>query len=400
MNWKKTALICLLILGLAAGAVTVIFSTEPTAQQEGATKETAMLVDVTSVYRDTFQPSLQVTGTVQPAQDIILRPRIQGVVTRRGAGFVPGSTVRKGELLVQIDPADYQNALRMRESELGQAKANLDIEMGRQAVAQQDYELVDKKLPDEKKALALRKPQLESVQEQVAAAQAAVDQARLQLQRTSIRAPFNAQVMTRDVNLGSQVAPGDQLARLVGFDTYWIEASVPMKHLQWLSFPDGEQQQGAPVIIRNRSAWPDTAYREGDLYKLMGMIDDQTRLARVLIRVYDPLGRKGASTYPLMIGAFVQTQIQTQPIPNVVRVNRDFLRQGNTVWVMQEKELSIREIDILFRDAKYAYVSNGLQDGDQVITSNLATVVDGAPLRLESTQRSNSEPADSSITKK
>ena len=386
MNWKKTLLICLLILAVAAAGIYLIFSTEPTAQREGATKETAMLVETITVERGTFQPVIEATGTVQPEQDVILSPRVQGMIVSLSSNFIPGGTVRKGEVLLRLDPADYENMVRMRQSELDQALADLSIEQGRQNVALQDYELVGRELPEEKKALALRQPQLNAIQARIAAAEAAVEQAELLLERTTIRAPFNAQVVTRDANVGSQVAPGDQLARLVGLDRYWIVATVPMNQLRWLDFPAGSRTRGAAVRIRDRSSWPAGQYREGYVEKLLGTLDDQTRLARVLVTVTDPLARRtNTADYPLMIGAFVQTHIQAREIENVVRLDRDYLRQNETVWVMEDGKLRIRDAGIAFRDAEYAYLESGLAAGDSVVTTNLATVVDGAPLRLEQT---------------
>jgi RND family efflux transporter MFP subunit len=397
MNWKKTALICLLIFGLAAAVTTLIYSTEPTAQKEGATKESAMLVNVVPVRKGTFTPLITTTGIVQPEQDILLSPRIEGMITSLSSGFVPGGFVREGQVLLTLDPSDYENQLKIRESELGQAMAQLRIEMGQQEVARTDYELVDRELSADKKALALREPQLDAVEASVDGAQAMVNQAQLQLDRTTIRAPFNAQVITRDANVGSQVSPGVQLARLVGTDAYWVVATVPMAQVGRISIPNRGGGRGAKVQIRSRSAWPDSIHREGYLYQLMGTLDQQTRLARVMVRVADPLDRSHSTdeAYPLMIGSFVETQIPTRPLKDVVRMNRDYLRQNETVWVMEGDELRIRSVDIAFKDARYAYVSSGLQDGDQVVTTNLSTVVNGAPLRLEG---GTEMPIDSSLT--
>jgi len=397
MNWKKTALICLLIFGLAAAVTTLIYSTEPTAQKEGATKESAMLVHVETVRKGTFTPVITTTGVVQPEQDILLSPRIQGMITSLSSGFVPGGIVREGQVLLSLDPSDYENQLKMRESELGQAMAQLRIEMGQQEVARSDYELVDRELSADKKALALRRPQLDAVQASVDGARAMVDQAQLTLDRTTIRAPFNAQVITRDANVGSQVSPGIQLARLVGTDAYWVVASVPMSQVGRINIPARNGGRGAKVRVRSQNAWPDSIYREGYIYQLMGTLDQQTRLARVMIRVPDPLDRssRGDQAYPLMIGSFVETHIPTRPLKDVVRMDRDYLRQDETVWVMESDELRIRSADIVFKDARYAYITSGLQDGDQVVTTNLSTVVDGAPLRLEV---DTEMPLDSSLT--
>ncbi|WP_234572389.1 efflux RND transporter periplasmic adaptor subunit [Rhodohalobacter sp. 614A] len=385
MDWKKTLFICLGILIAGAAITLLIFSTEPEATRSGAMKETAMLVDVVETERDTFTPTISAMGTVQPSQDIVLSPRVSGEITSLSENFTPGGYVEKGEVLLQIDPADYRNILQQRKSELMQAEADLNIEMGRQEVAKQDYELLNDSLTGANRNLILREPQLNAARSQVESARAAVEQAELNLQRTTIRAPFDAYILTRNVNIGSQVASGDELARLVGIDEYWIEAAVPQTSLRWITVPRNGGT-GSPVTIRNRTAWEPDESREGTLFRLVGALENETRMARVLVSVPDPHGYlSGDTTQPrLMIGSFVETNIEAERLENVIRINRDYIRQDDTIWVMQNDSLDIRDVEIIFRDATYAYITEGLNDGEKIVTTNLSTVVDGSPLRLES----------------
>lgn len=386
INWKKMLLICGIILLIGGVVTTIIFFTEPTATRAGATKETAMLVEVTEVREGIFQPTIVATGTVQPAQDILLSPRVSGEIIQRSPSFVPGGFVKKGEILLQIDPADYKNTLELRKSELHQVLADLAIEKGRQDVARKDYQLIGgDTLSEENEALVLREPQLNAVRASVEAARAAVQQAALDLQRTTIRAPFDAHILSRNADVGSQVAPGNELGRLVGVDAYWVVATIPLSKLRWLSFPDADAR-GSMVRVRDRTAWQEGEYREGYLYKLVGALEDQTRLARILVLVPDPLAYKADSAHvpPLMIGAFMETHIQGNEISDVIRLSRDYVRQDETVWVMEEGKLRIQDVEIVFSDAEYAYISKGLDENDQVVTTNLSTVVEGAKLRLAS----------------
>jgi RND family efflux transporter MFP subunit len=384
MNWKKTLLVCLGILLVAGAGTTLIFSTEPTAERTGATRETAMLVDVISVERDTVRPTIEAMGTVQPSQDIMLSPRVSGEIVRRADAFAPGGYVEQGDVLLQLDPSDYENELQQRRSDLRQAESDLKIEMGRQNVAQQDYQLLDDTLSGENRALVLREPQLNAARSQVESARAAVQQAELNLERTTIRAPFDAHILNRNANIGSQVSPGDNLGRLVGLDTYWVEATVPLSKLRWLTIPD-DDAQGSDVRIRNRTAWQDDEYRTGYLYRLVGALEDRTRFARVLIAVPDPHAyqTENGDRPTLMIGTYVEAMIQAEELNDVIQLNRDYVRDDDTVWVMEDGALRIQDVNIVVRDAQYAYIDEGLSDGDQVVTTNLSTVTDGAPLRLE-----------------
>lgn len=377
-------MICLGILLVAAGAIYFIFNTEPTASSDGATKQSAMLVETVSAESGNFQPLIVATGTVQPVEDVMLSPLVGGQIIRRSPAFTPGGFVNEGEVLLQIDPSDYRNTLELRRSELLQAETNMQMEMGRQEVAEQDLQLagVDS-LSGQQRSLVLRKPQLDAVKANIEAARAAVDQGQLNLSRTTIRAPFNAHILTQNVTEGSQVAPGDNLGRLVGSENYWVILTVPVNKLQWLEFPDSEEETGSQAKIRNTTAWQEDAYREGYLDRQIGALDDQTRLARVLVRVPDPLARdKEREDKPeLMIGAFVEAELKGKSINNVVRLNRDFIRNNETVWVMEDGKLSIRDVKIVLTDSDYAYISEGLDDQDRVVTTNLSTVSEGIELR-------------------
>jgi len=384
MNQKKTLLLSFVILLVGAVLTILIFNTEPTASQSGASVETAMLVDVVEVERGNYTPIIRATGTVEPSQDIMLSPRVEGEIMELSENFTPGGYVEKGEVLLQIDPSDYRNALLQRRSELRSAEANLAIEMGQQNVAQQDYELLDDSLSTESKALVLREPQLNTARAMVESAEAAVQQAELNLERTTIRAPFDAYILSRMANIGSQVSPGDQLGRLVGLDTYWVSAMVPLASLRWIDVPENGVT-GSDVAIRNRTSWDPGEQRTGRIFRLVGALEDQTRMASLLISVDDPLSyRSENSDQPrLMIGSFVESNIRANELEGVVRLSRDYVRQNDTAWVMEESRLQIRDLEVLFRDADYAYVTSGLEDGDQVVTTTLSTVVEGSRLRTE-----------------
>jgi len=384
----KTAFVSLLILLVGVALVWLIFKTEPTATRKDSARETAMLVDVQTVSRGHYTPTVEVMGQVVPAREITLGSRIGGEIVHQADAFTPGRRVDKGDELLRIEPADYQAVLQQRRSELQQAQADLELEKGQQTVARQEFELLGEDMEAVNEALILRKPQLEQAKARVAVAEAAVRQAELDLARTRIRAPFSAQVLARDVTLGSQVSAGQSLGRLVGTEHYWVEATVPLSKLQWLTFNDDPDAPGTPVALHQDTIWPSGQTRQGRLTQLVGELDSNARMARVLITVEDPLALdQSRGEPPLILGTLVQARIEGRPLEDVVRLERELIRRNNTVWVMEDRKLAIREVEIAFRDENYAYLRTGLEDGDQVITNDLASVVGGAALRLEEDAR-------------
>jgi RND family efflux transporter MFP subunit len=382
---KSRGFLTILIIGAIAvaslGLVVLINSTEPEAQREAATKKTAMLVEVQTVKRGTFTPQIEGLGIVTAAQDITLSPRVAGRIIEVSENFIPGGFVKKGDVLLTIDPADYKNQVQQMQSALAQAKAEFSIELGRRDVAAREYAMLGQTLNENNKDLVLREPQLSAASAAVDSAEAMLKQARLELERTVITAPFDAQILSRDVNVGSEVGTNTELARLIGIDEYWVTISVPMAKLSRISLPTGEED-GALVEIRNRTAWPEEAMREGRVMRLIGALDDQTRLARILVSVKDPLGLDTEAPQ-LLVGSIVQAEIAGKPLENVIRIERDYLRDGDRVWLKRDGKLVMNDATVVFKDKDYAYISGGLQDGDLLVTSNLATVVEGIDLRTE-----------------
>jgi RND family efflux transporter MFP subunit len=376
-------LICSVLVLAGAVLLFLIFNTEPTARRDGAVRQSASLVDITHAEYGSFRPTIEAMGSVRPAKEISLAARVEGEVVGLGESFVPGGFVDAGDVLVRIDDADYRVALEQSRSALEQAIAELEIEQGERAAAEAEYRQFDRELPPERRALVLREPQGRSARASVDSARADVRQAELDVDRTTIEAPFDAHVLGRAVNLGSQVSPGTALGRLVGLDTYWIEATVPVAQLQWLRVPE-DDRPGSSVTVRNRNAWPPGATRSGEVFRLIGELEGSTRLARILVAVDDPLAREGDGDRPrLMLGEYVECRIEGRELADVVRLDRDYIRENDTVWLMVDGRLVIQPVSIVFEDERWAYIDEGLTAEDRVVTTRLATVQEGLRLRLD-----------------
>lgn len=374
---------CLGLAGVGALLIVLIFNTEPTAQREGAVRQSASLVDVTRPEAGSFRPTIEAMGTVRPAREITLAARVEGQIVDMADAFVPGGFIEAGQRLLKIDEADYRVALQQAEGALEQAIAELEIERGERAAAEAEYRQFDRELPPERRALVLREPQGRAARARVEAARADLRAAELDLERTRVEAPFDAHVVSRAVNLGSQVSPGASLGRLVGVDRYWIEATVPVSRLPWIDVPEGDEP-GARVRVRNRNAWPEGVHREGEVLRVIGELEGETRLARILVEVDDPLARDVSGDKPrLMLGEYVTSQIQGRELSDVVRIEREYVRENDTVWLMVDGRLVIRSVSIVFQDGAYAYIDAGLSGDDRVVTTRLATVKEGLRLRVE-----------------
>jgi RND family efflux transporter MFP subunit len=374
-----TLLVCLVIIAVGVGIGQYLKVTAPKAQKRPPEKSLPK-VETLALRPVEHRVSIDAMGSVVPAREMVLKSRVSGQVQLVHPEFIAGGIVTKGQRLVKIDPQDYRLALARKESDLINAQYELKVEMGYQEVARKEWTLLNKgqsSLPDDEE-LALRKPHLAKARSDVAAARAELEQARLDLARTDVAAPFNAVIRSTNVEVGSQISTQDSLAELVGTDEYWIRVSLPVERLGWFAIPTDDSGLGAPVQVRYRGY-----QRSGRVIRLLSDLETQGRMARIVVAVKDPLGLKARSPDrpSLLIGEYVRVEIQGRLLTGVYRIPRSSLRDNDTIWLAGKGDtLRIEPVDILWRDDRIVLVKNNLQPDDRLVVSDLVTPVQGMPL--------------------
>ena len=354
--------------------------TEPRQKVRNAT-----LVDVRPLEFASQTTSISVMGTVIPKREVVIKPQVSGEIISFSDKLVPGGHFSQGEQLLAIDPSDYRLAVRQLSSEVARVEADYQIELGRQRVAQKEFELLGEAVSEEEKNLMLREPQLEDIRASLEGAAARLEQAQLNLQRTIVNAPFNAVVISRDVNLGTSVSMGTPLATLVDSDAFWVEAPVPVSQLKWIHTGEKSNTDGSQVLIYDAAAWGSETNRPGQVIGVMADVEAQGRMAKLLIEVPDPLALQARSSNlsRLLLGSYVRVEIAGQALPRPVAIERDLVHDGNRIWIMDEQgNLDIRTIEITFRDQDQVLVTGGISAGELLVTSNLPSPVQGMSLRV------------------
>jgi RND family efflux transporter MFP subunit len=371
----------MLLVGVAVAAV--MMQSGPSAKREPPPRQ-ARLVEVQPVVIGSARTRVDAMGTVVPAESVTLQPQVGGEIVSVSDDLEPGGLFSTGDELLRIDPRDYELAVLQRESEVAQAQSTLRLEQGQQTIARREFEILNESMQDDDRDLVLRKPQLESVRAQLALAKAKLEQAKLDLQRSRIRAPFNAIVESSEVDVGARVTSASTLATLAGTDSCWLEVSVPVKQLKWIDIPRGSATQGSRVRITNPVAWGAGAFREGHVIRLAGDLEEEGRMARLIVEVDDPFTLKPEnSDKPVMLmGSYVSVEIAGRPLEQVATIAREHLRDGDRLWIMgADATLEIRTVDIVFRGHQQVLVADGIKAGEQLVVTDLAAPVAGMPLR-------------------
>ncbi len=378
--WIVPVLIVILAIAFAKYQI----ATRPKARRQKPPQQ-ARLITVETAEKTNHKTVVSAMGPVIPAQEITLAPEVSGRVTFVDPLVIPGGAVQQGQVLIKIDSRDYEAVVKQRQSELAQAELNLKLEQGNQLVAQQEYKLLDDIVEQQDEELVLRKPHLEETRAALESAKAQLAKAQLDVERCTVKAPFNAVIQDKLVDVGAQVTPSSSLLTIMGTDEYWVQAKVNVDQLHWINIPDGDGQQGSSVKIFDGAAWGSDIWREGRLLRLLGQLEEQGRLAQVLVSVKDPLSLSSDSSKfpPILVGSYVRIEIEGKTIEDVFSVRRDYLHDGDNIWVMNKNDqLEIRPVEVLFREKDTVYLSNGLQDGDRIVTTDISAPVDGMLLRL------------------
>ena len=359
-----------------------ITKTAPKARRRPPAK-IAPLVEVAQIQPGIHNVAVQAMGTVVPAKEIVLESRVSGEIVALHPQFTVGGFLEKGSEVLRIDPLDYELAVTLAQARVKDSESILKVAEEEAAAAIEEWRLLYKNNPQnaEIPALVAKEPQLEAARAKLAAEKADLQKAKLDLARTRIKAPFNAIVRKKFVDIGSQVSGQEQLAELIGTDVYWIQASIPVDRLNWITIPRQSTETGSSVRIFHRNAYE----HNGTVIKLLGDLEQEGRMARVLIEVRDPLGlhQKEKTQLPLLIGEYVRLEISGRQLDNVYRIPRTALRDSNRIWVASSQDtLKIREVDILWRDSETVLFRDGLQPGDRLILSELSTPVDGMAVQI------------------
>ncbi|MBN1517400.1 efflux RND transporter periplasmic adaptor subunit [Candidatus Sumerlaeota bacterium] len=387
----KVILPILVLTGATLAAIYLMESGPKSSRQKPV--RNARLVETLLAAPIEASVTIEGMGTVKASRVAQLQPRVSGQVIEMSPALIPGGLLSEGEIVLRIDSKDYELNVRQRKAELASIQSELKIEEGQQSIARNEYQLLQKEIAPEDEEWVLRKPQMESAQAKVDTAQAALELAQLELERTKVQAPFNAVVQSRDVNLGMQVNVSTSLATLVGADEYWVTVALPVNQLKWITIPRKTGETGSMVRVYDEAAWGAGIYRTGRVLRLESALEEEGRMAQLLVSVADPLALQpeNEDQPALLIGSYVSVEIEGSALEDVYALDRALLRDGDQVWIMTpEDTLEIRLVKVAHRGPEQLLVSEGLSPGERVVVTTLSAPVEGMALRVAESEAASS----------
>ncbi|MEA3279768.1 MAG: efflux RND transporter periplasmic adaptor subunit [Thermodesulfobacteriota bacterium] len=414
--FKSTRVVVVLALSLTIAVL--LITLRPKAQRQVKT-ETGRLVEVLSVKSEDLNMIIDGYGTIKPRETLQLIAEVRGQIVDIHSSFKEGSFIKKGVVQIKIDPRTYRLEVDRQKIQIKQTEAemkklrqeikNLDasIEISRAdtALAKADFSRLKKlsirnvvarttldqaeqrylasleRLQGLENQAALTGPLKEQLKAQLDMGKVMLRQAKLDLEKTGIIAPFNGWVLQKDIEKGRHVNAGQYMGSIYKDGALDVEVSIPAKDFKWFANdlkPDA--MPDAEIIFRDDGSphkW------KGRVARIKAQMNEKTRTLPVVVEIdKNSIEDKIKSGIQLRPGMFVTVLIKGKKIKQVFVLPRHVVHTGDVVYIMTDNLLKIRPVSILRSVRDSVYIDKGLSDGELVIKSPLSGAADGMKVRI------------------
>lgn len=357
-----------------AGSVVLVMTSMKSAPPKKERIDLDPLVDVIVLEDMTTTFEIHSQGTVRPKTETILSAEVSGTIVSISPKFVAGGVFQSGEVLMRIDPTNYKVALEQADALVSQRTIEFE---GAKKLRSQGYRA---------------ESELASATAALAAANAERVRAQRNLERTSIRLPYEGIVRAKETDLGQFVNVGTRLG--VVFATDFAEVRLPLTDLDlaYVDLPDAAavadtgSVDGPAVTLSAIQKGRQVEWR-ARIVRTEGVVDERSRVTYAVARVVDPYQLHGNGD-PMPVGTFVSATIEGAVAENIIRVPRGIVKGTNElVFLDSEDKIVIRHVGVVRSDADYAYISSGAQPGERVVITVLESAING--LQVRTTEASN-----------
>lgn len=375
INFRKFTPILIVLASLIVFVLMIKLKPEAEYQKP---KIIPQVVETVAAYPSQVRAKISSQGTIRPEHEILITSEVAGKVEWISPKFLDGAGFSLGDTLMKIEKRDYELALITTESSLFQAKLALEREQAESKLANIEWKRVGK---GDASSLTLREPQLAQARAVLAAAEAAYEQSKRNLRRTVILAPFDGRVRKKMVDIGANLVPGSRIADI--YNTLNLEVRLPIadKDIPFLGVPlDGTALLKAkrPSVVLTTSYGGDTFQASGFIVRAESQIDPKTRMISVIATI--PMNAMNEINEKLKVGMFVNAEIDGLLYDGITIVPRSAVK-NDMIWVVEKNVLRKKSVEVIRYEKDLAFIADGLEKNDRVLTTRLDSYVDGMPVR-------------------
>lgn len=360
----------LLIFGILAAAVGIAFlmmqmRPEP---PKNDSLDLDPLVDVLVLEMMTANFTVSSQGTVLPRTETVLSAEVSGTITSISPKFIPGGVFERNEVLMRIDPTNYEVAVKQAEALVKQRQIEHD---GAKKLRSQGYRA---------------EAELASAAAALATAEADLVRAKRNLARTYIRLPYEGMVRAKETDLGQFVNPGSRLGVVFATDSAEVRLPLTDSDLAFVDLPEAAEIMASgggngPAVRLSTIQKGQFVLWDAQIVRSEGVVDEKSRVTYAVASIQDPY-RRHAEGDPLPVGTFVSAKINGSSADNIIRVPRGVVRGSNELLFVDENgKIEIREVDIVRSSSEYSYIGAGAQAGERIVVSALEAPINGMTVR-------------------
>jgi RND family efflux transporter MFP subunit len=359
----------------------LILSMEPEEVKHPEEKPRMIETRVIELHVQDFPTTIRTRGVIRAHNEVILTPQVPGKIIRILPGFEDGAFFAERDVLVELDAQDFETAAIVAEAQLARAISAHAQEETRANQARLNWE--DLGYDEEPTELVLRLPQLREAEANVDSATAQLEQAKRNLERTKVRAPFDGRVRQRRVGLGQSVGPGTALGTVFAIDFAEVRLPISARDMAFLTLPEGPEDPPVEVWLRDALNHDETVWM-AKIIRTEGALDENSLDLFAIARIFDAFGRKSEHP-PLRIGQPVVASIPGRVLKDVIVVPRMAVRHLDQIILVDPNELTIesRRIETIWSDEEYVVVRDPtIADGSLLAITHLIYAPNGSKVEI------------------
>ncbi|UJS24156.1 efflux RND transporter periplasmic adaptor subunit [Thiothrix winogradskyi] len=393
----KKIILPLLVIAVGFGLGKFLIATGPEAEkQPQETRPT--VIEAQPLNLQSYQVKVSASGIVKAQTQTSLVAEVSGKVLEISPNFQAGSYFDKGANLLKLDAANYTNAVTIAEGDLAQKQLALEEQQAQAKLAQRDWNLLDGNASRPQSDLAARRPHIAAAQAAINAAEAKLQQEKLNLARTRITAPYSGRVQEKRVEVGQYITPGTVLGVIYATDAVEVHLPLSLAQYELLGMPEAFRDKAADTAAMpkvefspsngNRSdAW------QGQVVRSSAALDEKSRQISVIAQIDQPfIAREGVSA-PLRIGQYITAKIDGKTFNNVYVVPASAVRQGKEILLLRDGKVSVQPINLVWNAEKDVVIQTDVDlNGQRVIITPLPLATEGQAVQVAGENKPESKP--------
>lgn len=364
---------------VAAGIVVILILTRPESTPKPAT-EREWTVAVVPAKAVDVQPERRFFGRVVAGREVELRAEVAGKVVEVGPSFVDGGVVRAGDLLVRIDPFDYEAALKETEADLKGARGLLERDREQIKLLRRDVARrvrlkgrgagSTKALDDSRLRLSEAEQRIIDRTNRIERLEVGLARARRSLDNSRILAPFDGFIVGASTAVGKYLRQGDSLGKAINAKR--LEVRFLVSNAEFDSFLSNDRYKKRNADVR----WSGKRFAAR-----LDRVESEVRAASGGVDMFARLEGVDAVS-SLRPGAFVEISVPGPQFEGVIRIPEVALYGGETVYRVVEGRLDAVRVEVAGRDGKDLFIRGAFAPDDRIVTTRFPEAGSGIKVRV------------------